>query len=73
VLFSRMISIDNLAFLQDETLPLHAKAEIIQFYGSTVIGLSNAYTYLGGGNQLYIRELADIDLFGGSVSKSVSE
>ena len=30
VLFSRMINIDNLSFLQDETLALHDKAEMIQ-------------------------------------------
>lgn len=64
VLFSRMISMDNLTFLQDETLPLHAKAEIIQWYGNTLMELSTSYTLLNVEKQYYIRELTDIDLFG---------
>ncbi len=61
--FSRMINMDNLSFLQDETLQLHAKAEIIQWYGNTLIELTAAYTLLGVEKQYYIRELTDIDLF----------
>ena len=64
VLVSRMINMDNLTFLQDETLPLHAKAEIIQWYGNTLIELTTSYTFFNAEKQYYIRELADIDLFG---------
>jgi hypothetical protein len=63
VVFSRMINIDNLSFLKDETLALHDKAEMIQWYGNTLIELTAAYTFLGVEKQNYIRELTDIDLF----------
>ena len=38
-LFSRMISIDNLAFLHDETLPLYAKADMIKWFVNTLMEL----------------------------------
>jgi len=68
-LFSRMISIDNLFFLQDETLPLHAKADRIKWFVNTLMELKVAYTSPGpGGEQYYVRELMDIDIFRVSVA-----
>ena len=63
VLFSRMISIDNLAFLQDETLPLYAKADLIKWFVNTLMELKVAYTTIGTERQYYVRELMDIDIF----------
>lgn len=63
VLFSRMINIDNLAFLKDETLALHDKAEMIQWYGTNLVELTAAFTFLGMEKQYYIPELTDIDIF----------
>ena len=62
-LFSRMINIENLAFLQDDTLPLHAKAEMIQWYGNILQEFTAAYTLMGTTKQPYAPELMDIDLF----------
>jgi len=62
-LFSRMINIENLAFLQDTSLPLHAKAEMIQWYGNILQEFTAAYTLVGTTKQLYAPELMDIDLF----------
>ena len=47
LLFSRMISIDNLSFLQDETLPLWAKADMIKWFVNTLMELKVVYTAIG--------------------------
>ncbi len=73
VLFSRMISIDNLSFLQDETLPLYAKAELIKWFVNTLMELKVAYTTIGSNTQYYIRELIDIDIFRVSVAQKMLE
>ncbi len=62
VLFSRMISIDNLSFLQDETLPLYAKADMIKWFVNSLMELKVAYTNIGMNRQYYVRELNDIDI-----------
>lgn len=63
VLFSRMISTDNLSFLQDETLPLWARADMIKWFVNTMLDLKVAYTLIGTERQYYVRELMDIDIF----------
>lgn len=70
-LFARMINMDNLSFLKDETLPLYAKAEIIQWYGSTLIELIGAYNLLAVERQYYIKELVDIDIFSVTVAQKM--
>ena len=72
-LFSRMISIDNLSFLQDETLPLYAKADLIKWFVNTLMELKGAYTTIGSNTQYYIRELIDIDIFRVSVAQKMLE
>lgn len=67
-LFSRMISIDNLSFLQDESLPLHAKADRIKWFVNTLMELKVAYTTIGTEKQYYVKELMDIDIFRVSVA-----
>ncbi len=62
VLFSRMISLDNLSFLQDETLPLYVKADMIKWFVNTLMELKVAYTIIGMNRQYYVRELNDIDI-----------
>ncbi len=62
VLFSRMISLDNLSFLQDETLPLYAKAGMIKWFVNSLMELKVAYTTFGMSTQYYVRELNDIDI-----------
>jgi hypothetical protein len=62
VLFSRMISLDNLSFLQDETLPLYVKADMIKWFVNTLMELKVAYTNIGMTRQYYVRELNDIDI-----------
>ncbi len=68
VLFSRMISRENLVFLHDNTLPLHAKADLIKWFVNTLMELKVAYTNPGLQDQYYIRELIDIDIFRLSVA-----
>jgi hypothetical protein len=68
ILFSRMISMENLSFLQDVTLPLHAKADRIKWFVNTLMELKVAYTIPGSEEQYYVRELIDIDIFRLSVS-----
>lgn len=69
VVFSRMVNIDNLSFLKDESLALHDKAELIQWYGTTLVELTAAFTFLGAEEQYYIRELTDIDIFSVTIAQ----
>ena len=73
ILFSRMVSMDNLAFLQDETLPLHGKADMIKWFVNTLMELKVAYTIIGTERQYYARELVDIDIFRLSVAHQMLE
>ena len=73
VLFSRMISIDNLSFLQDEALPLWAKADMIKWFVNTLMELKVVYTTVGTERQYYVRELMDIDIFRVSVAHLMLE
>ena len=73
VLFSRMISIDNLTFLKDEALPLYAKAEMIKWFVNTLMELKDAYTTIGSNTQYYIRGLMDIDIFRLRVAQKMLE
>lgn len=68
VLFSRMVSIENLSFLQDENLPLWAKADLIKWFVNTLMELKVVYTIVGTEKQYYVRELMDIDIFRVSVA-----
>ena len=70
-LFARIINIDNLSFLQDETLPLHVQADMIKWYGSTLMELMAVYTNIGTKNQYYILELFDIDIFAVRVAQKM--
>ncbi|MEN8230650.1 MAG: hypothetical protein ABFS38_21015, partial [Bacteroidota bacterium] len=63
-LFSRIINLENLSFLQDETLPLHEKARIIMEYLNIHSDYMDVYTNLRMKKQYYARELVDIDIFG---------
>jgi len=73
VLFSRMISIDNLSFLEDETIPLYAKAGLIKWFVNTLMELKVAYTTIGTERQYYVRELMDIDIFRVRVAQKMLE
>lgn len=73
VLFSRMISIDNLSFLQDEALPLWARADMIKWFVNTLMELKVVYTTVGTERQYYVRELMDIDIFRVSVAHLMLE
>ena len=63
VLFSRMTSVKNLSFLQDDSIPLNAKADMIKWFVNTLMELKVAYSMPGSQEQYYIRELIDIDIF----------
>lgn len=73
LLFARMISLENLSFLQDITLPLHAKADMIKWFVNTLMELKVAYTTPGTQGQPYIQELIDIDIFRLRVSHKMLE
>ncbi len=63
ILFSRIVNIENLSFLKDETLPLHEKAQIIKGWFGIYRGLYLVYGSAQMKRQYYIRELTDIDIF----------
>ena len=59
-----MMNLENLSFLQDETIPLHMKAQTILWWLNIYNGLIDVYTNVQMKRQYYIRELVDIDIFG---------
>lgn len=73
MLFSRMISIENLSFLQDEELPLWAKADMIKWFVNTLMELKVVYQTIGTEQQYYVKELIDIDIFRVSVAHKMLE
>jgi hypothetical protein len=73
VLFKRMISLENLSFLKDETLPLWARADRIKWFVNTLMELKVAYTLIGVEKQYYAREIMDIDIYRLSVLHKMLE
>jgi hypothetical protein len=63
VLFQHMISTENLSFLEDESLPLWTRADMIKWFVNTLMELKVAYTLIGVEKQYYAEELMDIDIF----------
>lgn len=63
LLFSRMVNIENLSFLEDDSLPLYEKAQLIKWYFDIYPGLMDVYTSMVMEQQYYIRELVEIDIF----------
>lgn len=63
VLFRRMISTENLSFLEDESLHLWTRADMIKWFVNTLMELKVAYTLIGIEKQYYAGELMDIDIF----------
>ncbi|TFH27898.1 MAG: hypothetical protein E4H10_02315 [Bacteroidia bacterium] len=71
LLFSRMVNIENLSFLKDDSLPLHEKAQMIKWYFNLYGGLIDVYTSIQPERQYYIRELGDIDIFGVRIAQKM--
>ena len=70
-LFSRMVNIGNLSFLEDDSLPLYQKAQLIKWYFDIYPGLMDVYTSITMEQQYYIRELVDIDIFAVRISQEM--
>ena len=71
ILFSRMINLDNLSFLQDETLPLHEKAHVVKVYVDVQNKFIDVYTNILMKKQYYNQELVDIYIFGLGVTQKM--
>jgi len=69
VYFRRMISPENLSFLNNDTIPLNEKAYRIQSYLLIQSDLDDLYTDIYKKDQYYHRELIDLYLFGLSVAQ----
>jgi hypothetical protein len=72
-LFYRMISLENLGFLQDESLPLHEKAQRIKGYLGVFEDLADLYTNMLMKEQYYNPELVEIWIFGLNVTEKMVE
>ena len=70
-LFYRMISLENLSFLQDESLPLHEKAHRIKGFVNVYNDLIELYTNVLMRKQYYNPELVEIWIFGLSVTQQM--
>ena len=64
MLFSRMTNLENLSFLQEETLPLSEKAHVIKVYLEVQNRFIDVYTNMLMKKQYYNQELVDIYIFG---------
>lgn len=71
VLFYRMISLENLSFVQDESLPLHEKANRIKGFLGVYDDLIDLYTNILMKEQYYNPELVEIWIFGLSVTQKM--
>ena len=70
-LFNRMISFENMSFLQDESIPLNEKANWIKGFFEVHGKLIDIYTNIRMGKQYYNRELIDINIFGLSLAEKM--
>jgi hypothetical protein len=61
--FSRFVNKENLAFVNDTTLPLHSRAYLIQQFARFPSQLYQLYTDSSKEKQYYHDELIDIDIF----------
>jgi len=68
-LFKRMISDENFAFLQTDTLSLSEKAYLIQYYSSIQNEMVRLYTIVLNKDQYYYQELIEIYIFGLNVTQ----
>ena len=70
-LFYRMVNLENLSFLQDESLPLHEKAHRIKGYVNVCDDLLILYTNILMRKQYYSPEMVEIWIFGLSVTQKM--
>jgi hypothetical protein len=66
-LFNHLVSMENLQFLYDESLPLYDKARRVQPYLHVHEEFCDIYTNLHSEDQYYHRELVDLYIFGLSI------
>lgn len=69
--FNRIIDLDNLSFLLDESLSLNDRAYQIQAYINIQGSLINVYTDLENTEQYYNRELIDLYIFSLSITQNM--
>ncbi len=70
-LFSRMISLENMSFLDNEPIPLYEKAQLIKQYLQVQTELIDIYTNFRMKKQYYNRELIDIHIYGMQVTQKM--
>ena len=69
IYFDRMINVENLAFLMDESAPLKERAYQIQSYMNIQGFLITLYTDLNTTEQYYNKELIDLYIFGLTIAQ----
>jgi len=70
-LFRRMISLENMSFLNNEPIPLYEKAQLIKQYLEVQRELIEIYTNIRMKKQYYNRELVDIHMYGMQVTQKM--
>jgi hypothetical protein len=70
-LFEHIVSMDNLFFLKNDTLPLHEKAYRIRPYIHILNEFCNIYTDLSRKEQYYNEELINLFIFGISITQAM--
>ena len=71
MLFNRMISLENLDFLNNDSIPLYEKAHRIKGYLKVIDDWIDLYTNIRMRNQYYHRELIAIHIFGLNVTQKM--
>lgn len=70
-IFKRLVSIDNISFVNDTNIPLMDKAYLIQHFGSFQEGMIGLYTYQVKDPRYYNHELIDIFIFGLAINNDM--
>ncbi|GJM28046.1 MAG: hypothetical protein DHS20C17_06810 [Cyclobacteriaceae bacterium] len=71
MIYDRMVSIDNLSFLQDTSISLSTKAHTVKNFLRVYSDLMNLYTNVLMEKQYYHREIIGVHLFGLEVSEKM--
>ncbi len=64
VLFNRLVNLENMSFIKNDTLFLYQKAQMAKMYLEIQRELTDLYTDIRTSKQYYNRELIDIYIFG---------
>ncbi len=70
-LFNRMVNVENMSYLKNDSIPLYEKAQLLKQYLQVQGELIDLYTNVRMKKQYYNRELVDIYIYGMQVTQKM--